>query len=98
MRGASRPDGELLHVRVTPRAVRSEVVGFEGNALRIRVNAAPVNGRANRAVRELLAEAFGVPPSKVVLVRGERGRDKLVRIEGWSREALAARWRARRRG
>jgi len=98
MKGASRPDGALVHVRVTPRAVRNEVVGFEGNALRVRVSAVPANGRANRAVRELLAEAFGVPPSTVVLVRGERGRDKLVRIEGWSLQALAARWQARERG
>jgi uncharacterized protein (TIGR00251 family) len=95
MREPGRPDSELLHVRVTPRASKSEVVGWEKGALRVRVTASPVDGRANRAVLALLAEAFGVPPSSVVLVRGERGRDKLIRIQGWSGQALASRLRAR---
>lgn len=69
-------------MRVTPRAARDEVVGWEGGILRVRVTAPPVDGRANRAVLALVAETLGVPRSSVLLVRGERGRDKLVRVVG----------------
>ena len=73
--------GELLEVRVQPRARRNEVVEQAGAGLRVRVTAAPVDGEANRAVIALLAEAFGVAPSRVTLVRGATSRDKLFRIE-----------------
>ena len=73
--------GELLEVRVQPRARRNEVVGQVGGVLRVRVTAAPEGGEANRGVIALLAEAFGVAPSRVVLVRGGTSRDKLFRIE-----------------
>jgi uncharacterized protein (TIGR00251 family) len=91
MRESSRPDSGLLRVRVTPRAAKNEVVGWEENGLRVRVTAAPVDGQANRAVLALLAEALGVPRSSVTLVKGKRGRDKLVRIRGWSIPALVSR-------
>ena len=91
MKGPSRPDPELLHVRVTPRASKNKVVGWESGALRVRVTAPPVDGRANRAVLTLLAEAFGVPQSSVILVGGEHGRDKLVRVRGESVQALVSR-------
>ena len=51
-----------------------------GGVLRVRVTAAPEGGEANRAVIGLLAEAFGVAPSRVELVRGAASRDKLFRI------------------
>jgi len=73
--------GELLEVRVQPRARRNEVVEQAGGAWRVRVTAAPEGGEANRAVIALLAEAFGVASSRVALVRGATSRDKLFRIE-----------------
>ena len=73
--------GELVEVRVQPRARRNEVVEQAGAGLRVRVTAAPADGEANRAVIALLAEAFGVAPSRVTLVRGATSRDKLFRIE-----------------
>jgi uncharacterized protein (TIGR00251 family) len=69
-------------VRVQPRASREAIVGWREDALRLAVTAAPVDGEANEAVRRLLARALGVAPSAVSLVRGERGRDKVVRVEG----------------
>ena len=72
--------GELVEVRVQARARRNEVVEQDG-VLRVRVTAAPEGGEANRAVIALLAEAFGVAPSRVTLVRGATSRDKLFRIE-----------------
>jgi uncharacterized protein (TIGR00251 family) len=69
-----------VHVRVQPRARQNEVVEQVGGVLRVRVTAAPEGGEANRAVIALLAEAFGVAPSRVELVRGATSRDKLFRV------------------
>ena len=71
-----------LTVRVTPRASRDEVVGFEDGVLRVRVTAAPVDGRANRALERLLAKRLGVPNSAVSVVVGHTGRRKVVEVEG----------------
>ncbi|ABM61724.1 DUF167 domain-containing protein [Halorhodospira halophila] len=72
-------DAWLVHVRVTPRAKR-ESLDVEGERLRVRLNTPPVDGKANTALRKLLARQFGVAKSAVSLLRGERSRDKTVRI------------------
>jgi uncharacterized protein (TIGR00251 family) len=71
-----------LEVRVQPRARRDEVVGERDGRLVVRVTAPPLDGRANDAVRKLLAKRLGVAPSLVAVVRGHAGRDKLVEVEG----------------
>ncbi|HEV8456973.1 MAG TPA: DUF167 domain-containing protein [Methylomirabilota bacterium] len=91
MPAAARAEGSLLHVRVQPRARRNEVLGWQGRVLRVRVTAAPEAGEANRAVTELLADAFDVPRSSVELVRGGASRDKLFRVRHLSLDALRAR-------
>ena len=73
-----------LAIRVQPRASRTEVAGERGGVVLIRVSAPPVDGRANEAVRRLIAQRLGVPRGAVQIVRGEGSRDKLVRIEGLS--------------
>jgi uncharacterized protein (TIGR00251 family) len=85
-----RPEA-LVSVRVQPRASREEIVGWQDEALRVRVTAPPVDGEANAAVRRLVARALGVAPSTVALVRGERSRDKVVRVAGMSLAAVRAR-------
>jgi hypothetical protein len=92
-----RPDDALLRVRVQPRARRNEVQGWHDTALRVRVTAPPAGGEANRAVADLLAEAFGVPASRVELVAGASARDKLFRVAGLSAGELRARLEDRRR-
>jgi uncharacterized protein (TIGR00251 family) len=72
--------GLLLTVHVQPGAARTEVAGTHGDALKVRLAAPPVEGRANDALRRHLAEAFGVPLRDVVIERGETSRRKLVRI------------------
>lgn len=75
--------GTLVRVRVQPRAARDEIVGWRADqVLGVRVTAAPVDGRANAAVTELLAGALGLPRSAVRVAWGERGRDKVVRVDG----------------
>jgi uncharacterized protein (TIGR00251 family) len=85
----------MITVRVTPRASRDEVVGWrDDGVLLVRLTAPPVEGRANVALCRLIARALRVAPSRVSVVRGERSRDKVVRVEGFDadslREALTA--------
>ena len=81
----------MITVRVTPRAARDEVVGWrDDGVLLVRTTAPPVDGAANKAVCRLIAKAAGVAPSRVSVVRGERSRDKVVRVEGMSAESLRA--------
>jgi uncharacterized protein (TIGR00251 family) len=89
----SRPRGEArLTVRVTPRAARDAVDGVRDGTLRLRVTAPPVEGAANAAVVRLISAAVGVTPSSVRIVGGDRGRTKVVVIEGVEPATLAARW------
>lgn len=81
---AGRRDGAdlVIDVRVQPRASRSEIAGLHGERLRIRLQAPPVDGRANAALVEFLADAFDVPRARVLVEHGLTGRDKRVRIRG----------------
>jgi uncharacterized protein (TIGR00251 family) len=74
------PEAVLLHVRVQPKARANAVKGWHGAALRVSVTAAPEDGKANRAVIDLLAETFDVAPSSINLVRGATSRDKWFRL------------------
>jgi uncharacterized protein len=65
---------------VQPGAARSEVAGLHGAAIKLRLMARAVDGRANAALCAFLADAFGVPLRNVTLVRGASSRDKLVRV------------------
>jgi uncharacterized protein len=81
-----------LRVRLQPGASRSEIAGERDGAILIRVTAPPVEGRANEALRKLIAKRVGVAKRRVTIARGQRARDKLVWIdgveEGAAREAL----------
>ena len=72
--------GAEIAVRVTPRASRHSVT-LEGTIVAIRVTAVPEDGKANTAVRALLAQALGVPQTRLRLVRGATSRDKAFRID-----------------
>jgi uncharacterized protein len=80
-----------LEVRVIPRAGRDEIAGRREGVLQVRVKAPPVEGRANEALRKLIAKRAGVPKSQVTIVRGERSRRKLLAIEGADVDAIRAR-------
>jgi uncharacterized protein (TIGR00251 family) len=71
-----------IAVRLRPRGHQDELMGIADGVLQARVSAAPVDGKANAALRKLIAKRVGVAPSRVSIVRGEKSRDKLVRIEG----------------
>jgi uncharacterized protein (TIGR00251 family) len=71
---------KILEVWVQPRASRSEIVGYRNHFLHLRVTAPPVEGEANQSVKKLLARALGIPPSRVEILKGDRGRRKRVRV------------------
>ncbi len=70
-----------LNVRLTPRASRDAIAGFEGETLRVRVAAPPVEGRANQALTRLLARRLRLPRGAVRIVAGQTSRNKIVTVE-----------------
>ena len=70
-----------IEIRVQPRASRDEIVGERSGVLVVRLTAPPVEGRANEALCRLLAKRLGVARGRVTVVRGERSREKVVRVE-----------------
>ena len=80
-----------LPVRVQPGASRNEIGGWRDAVLSVRVTAPPLDGRANKAVCKLVAKRLGVAPSRVSVVAGEHGRNKLLEIDGLTSEELAQR-------
>jgi uncharacterized protein (TIGR00251 family) len=84
----------ILKVRVQPRASKNEIVGWHGGVLRIRLTAPPVEGAANKACRDFLAEALGVKRGDVELALGQKLREKLFRIMGLTEEELHRRIQA----
>lgn len=81
---AVRPSatGVRFEVRVQPRASRTAILGAREGRLVVRVTAPPVDAAANQAVIELLARALGVPKRAVRIVSGDRGRNKIIEVDG----------------
>jgi uncharacterized protein len=81
----------LLSVRLTPRAARERLAAGPDGGYVAHVTAPPVDGAANDALRRLVAKAAGVAPSRVAVVRGQRSRQKVVRVDGVAEADLRAR-------
>lgn len=79
-----------IAVRLTPRAAADAIVPGADGKLAVRVTAPPVEGRANEALCRLIAKRAGVPRSRVAVVRGEKSREKVVRIEAADPAAVRA--------
>ena len=75
-------------MRLQPGAARDDIVGWEGEELRVRVTAPPVEGKANRALIELLAKRLHVSKGSVSLVSGQTARSKLVAVEGLTEDEV----------
>jgi len=74
--------GAMFRVRVQPGASKNEIVGVQQDALRIRISAPPVEGKANRALVQFLAKQLGVKPSQVEILSGHTSRIKTIQIVG----------------
>jgi len=74
-------DGVLLNLRVSPGAKRTSIEGLYGeNAIRLKVAAPPVDGKANAEAERFLAKLLGVPRSDVTVVRGASNKDKTILV------------------
>ncbi len=71
-----------LTLHIQPGAKRTDVAGLHGDALKIRLAAPPIEGRANEALLKFIAESFGVPVRQVELKQGGQSRHKVVAVTG----------------
>ncbi len=71
----------LIHIKVTPRSSKNEILLQPDGSYKIRLTVPPVDGAANKKIIELLSDYFDVAKSKIVIVRGESSRNKLIEIE-----------------
>ncbi len=76
-----RGDHLILNVRAVPRASRDEIAGRLGDALKVRIQAPPVEGKANAYIVKFLAKHWRIPKSAITLLSGETGRNKRLRID-----------------
>ena len=87
----AHPEGWVLSVHAQPGARKQGVKGERGGALRVAVTAPPEDGRANRALTEVLRESLALKRSEIELMGGERSRQKRFLVRGVARAQLAAR-------
>jgi len=81
--------GAALAVRITPRASKNEISEIlSDGTVKIRLTAPPVEGKANLALVDFLSDVLGVPPSRIEIVAGATGRDKLISVLDMDAEAL----------
>ena len=80
-----------LKVRVNPRSSRNEITGFRDGVLSVKLTAPPVEGAANKACIELLADKLGIRKSQISLASGEKSRDKAFEISDLSQVELVQR-------
>jgi uncharacterized protein (TIGR00251 family) len=74
------PGGIRLAVQITPNAKKTEVVGVLDDALKLKLQAQPIDGKANEALIKYLAKALGVPRSGVAITHGQTSKKKLIEI------------------
>jgi len=81
-------DGVIFKVTVQPRGARNEIVGLQGDALKIRLTAPPVEGAANKMCIELLAKSLKVRKSDVEIIRGQSSRAKKILVRSKTRRTV----------
>ena len=88
LRVSATGTGVRLSIRVQPRASDSRIAGVHGDSLKVRLTAPPVDGAANAALIELLAEVLGVSRQLVQIAAGQHSRNKVVEVAGLSVESV----------
>jgi uncharacterized protein len=86
-----RKNGVSFPVQVLPRSSKCALAGIQEGAIRLKLTAPPVEGRANEECLEFLAELLGIKKGQMDIIRGHKSRKKLVQIDGLTREQLVAR-------
>ena len=88
------PAGATFAVKVHPRARKNAITGATGDALKLAITAPPVEGKANQACIEFLAEFLNVPRASVTIIAGQSSRNKVVRVAGRTAAQVEERLRA----
>lgn len=84
------PEGVVLNVRAAPRSSRAGVDGVVGDAVKVRIRAAPVDGKANKELIETLSDCFDLPKSAIEILGGDTSKTKRVLLRGLSVDAVSA--------
>lgn len=82
--------GVDVRIRAVPRAAKNKIQGLYNNALKVRLTSAPVDGKTNQALIRVLSKSLAVPKSRIRLLQGETNHNKLIRIDGLSKENVMA--------
>jgi uncharacterized protein (TIGR00251 family) len=85
------PAGATFAIKVQPRTKKNAIAGEVGDALKLALTAPPVDGRANEACIEFLANLLKVPRSSVTIASGGTGRNKVIRVAGMSADEVRTR-------
>lgn len=86
------PEGAIVSVRAAPRSSKAGIEGLWGDdAIKIKIKSAPVDGKANKELVEVLADEFRLPKSSVVFKSGETSKTKRLLLKGVSAEAVKER-------
>ena len=78
------PEGIVHNVKAQPRSSKAGIDGLLGDAVKVRIRCAPVDGKANKELVETLADAFDLPKSRVIFKSGETSKTKRILLQGLS--------------
>lgn len=84
-----RSQGVRLAVKVTPNAGRNEIIDFKDGVFRVKINAVPEKGKANKELIAFLSEKLAVSKSSILIVKGQASRHKVLLIGGAGEEILS---------
>ena len=79
-----------IRVKVLPKSSRNKIIGREGNLFKVKLTSAPVEGKANKSLIELLAKRLGIAKKRIEIISGKSSRLKTVRIYGLSLEDVSS--------
>ena len=82
------PEGAIVNVKAVPRSSKAGLDGLLGDAVKVRVRSAPVDGKANKELVEVLADAFGLPKASVAFKSGETSKTKRLLLRGVASKAV----------
>jgi uncharacterized protein (TIGR00251 family) len=78
----------IIKVKILPKSSKNQIVGREGDLFKVKVVAPPIEGKANKALVDLLARKLRVPKGAIEIISGKSSKLKLIRIDGLSREDI----------
>lgn len=84
----TKAEDAVIRVRVSPRASTNQVTHLEDGSFKIKLTAPAVEGKANKALQQLLAKKIGVAKTNIAIIFGEKGREKVIKIQGLSMDEV----------